>query len=63
MRDHVEPGARKPPFATVTSGDSEPDDRPAIERDPVVEPGADGSSVQQGSADIAGAGLADRDAG
>jgi hypothetical protein len=60
MSDHVERGAQEEQSGTpLTDTEAAASKRPPSQPDGDTEPGSDGSSVQEGSADVPGAGLVD----
>jgi hypothetical protein len=60
MSDHVERGAQEERSGTpLTETEEAASKRPPSQPDSDSEPGSDGSSVEQGSADVPGAGLVD----
>jgi hypothetical protein len=60
MTDHIERGAQEEQSgAPLTETEVAASKRPPSQPDSDVEPGADGSELEQGSADVPGAGLVD----
>jgi hypothetical protein len=61
MTDHIERGAQEEQSgAPLTDAEVAASRRPPSQPDSDIEPGADGSELEQGSADVPGAGPADR---